>query len=70
MTYGTVKWFDSKKGFGFITADDGGPDVFVDYAELEGEGFRSLEAGQRVEFETRPAKTGPEARAVRVVPPR
>ncbi|MBF6173701.1 cold-shock protein [Nocardia blacklockiae] len=67
MAHGTVKWFDSKKGFGFITADDGGPDVFVDYAEVEGVGFRSLEEGQWVEFEIRRAKAGPEARGVRVL---
>ncbi|GAB2708266.1 cold-shock protein [Nocardia thraciensis] len=67
MAYGRVKWFDSKKGFGFITADSGGPDVFVDYTEVEGIGFRSLREGQRVEFEVRRAKAGPEARNVRVV---
>ncbi|WP_280265907.1 cold-shock protein [Nocardia wallacei] len=67
MAHGTVKWFDSKKGFGFITADGGGPDVFVDYTAVEGVGFRSLAEGQRVEFEVRRAKAGPEARSVRVV---
>jgi CspA family cold shock protein len=67
MARGTVKWFDSKKGFGFITHDGGGPDVFVDYTEVEGEGFRSLVEGQRVEFEIRRAKTGPEAKGVRVL---
>ncbi|MBF6329248.1 cold-shock protein [Nocardia transvalensis] len=68
MAQGTVKWFDSKKGFGFIVQDGGGPDVFVDYTEVHGEGFRSLREGQRVEFEIRRAKAGPEARAVRVLP--
>ncbi|MFF0487471.1 cold-shock protein [Nocardia sp. NPDC003482] len=67
MARGTVKWFDSKKGFGFIVADEGGPDVFVDYTELEGVGFRSLTEGQRVEFEVRRVKAGPEAREVRVL---
>ncbi|MGF6880655.1 cold shock CspA family protein [Nocardia sp. GAS34] len=68
MAQGTVKWFDTKKGFGFITQDSGGPDVFVDYTELEGAGFRSLAQGQRVVFEIRHTKTGPEAKDVRVVP--
>jgi CspA family cold shock protein len=67
MALGTVKWFDTKKGFGFIHQDDGGPDVFVDYTELEGTGFRSLVEGQRVAFEIRHTKTGPEARNVRTV---
>jgi 3D-(3,5/4)-trihydroxycyclohexane-1,2-dione acylhydrolase (decyclizing) len=67
MAYGTVRWFDSRKGFGFIAQDGGGLDVFVDYTEVEGEGFRSLAAGQRVRFEIRQAKTGPEARSVRVL---
>ncbi len=67
MALGTVKWFDTKKGFGFIRQDDGGPDVFVDYTELEGTGFRSLVEGQRVVFEIRHTKTGPEARNVRSV---
>ncbi|ATL69516.1 cold-shock protein [Nocardia terpenica] len=67
MTSGTVKWFDSKKGFGFIASDGGGPDVFVDYTEVQGAGFRSLREGQRVEFEVRRAKAGPEARGVRLL---
>ncbi|WP_019930078.1 cold-shock protein [Nocardia sp. BMG111209] len=68
MAHGTVKWFDSKKGFGFIAADDGGPDVFVEYTAVVGEGFRSLVAGQRVRFEVRRAKAGPEAVDVFVMP--
>ncbi|GAB2637953.1 cold-shock protein [Nocardia goodfellowii] len=67
MTQGTVKWFDSKKGFGFIVEDGGGPDVFVDYLELQGSGFRHLTEGQRVEFEIRHVKAGPEAVGVRIV---
>ncbi|MEV0245866.1 cold-shock protein [Nocardia sp. NPDC050712] len=67
MAYGTVKWFDTKKGFGFIAADGGGPDVFVDYLELDGSGFRNLAEGQRVEFEIRQVKAGPEAVGVRVI---
>jgi CspA family cold shock protein len=67
MAHGTVKWFDTKKGFGFISQDSGGPDVFVDYTELEGAGFRTLAPGQRVVFEIRHTKAGPEAKDVRVL---
>lgn len=51
MAQGVVKWFNSEKGFGFIAQDDGGPDVFVHYSAVSGSGFRSLDEGQRVEFE-------------------
>ncbi|MGV9411139.1 cold-shock protein [Nocardia sp. NPDC003693] len=67
MVHGTVKWFDSEKGFGFLTSDEGGPDVFVEYTAVEGRGFRSLAEGQRVEFEVRATKPGPEAVVVRVI---
>jgi len=67
MVHGTVLWFDSEKGFGFIGQDEGGPDVFVDYLELAGVGFRSLEEGQRVMFDLRHSKSGPEALGVRVI---
>ena len=67
MVHGTVKWFDTEKGFGFIAQDGEGPDVFVDYRELQGSGFRVLSAGQRVQFELRQVKAGPEAIGVRVV---
>ncbi len=50
MVQGTVKWFNGQKGYGFITKDDG-QDVFVHYSAITGQGFRSLEEGQRVEFE-------------------
>jgi CspA family cold shock protein len=50
MVQGTVKWFNGQKGYGFITKDDG-QDVFVHYSAISGQGFRSLEEGQRVEFE-------------------
>jgi CspA family cold shock protein len=52
MATGTVKWFNSEKGFGFITQDDGGPDVFVHFSAISGDGYRSLEENQKVEFET------------------
>ncbi len=48
---GTVKWFNSKKGYGFITRDDGQGDVFVHFSAIQEDGFRSLEEGQKVEFE-------------------
>ena len=52
MAQGTVKWFNGEKGFGFIAVDGGGPDVFVHYSSIESSGYRSLDEGQRVEFDT------------------
>lgn len=60
MPQGTVKWFNPEKGYGFIRRDDG-EDVFVHYSAIQGEGFRSLEEGQRVEFEVTEGKKGPQA---------
>jgi CspA family cold shock protein len=51
MAQGTIKWFDNKKGFGFIAQDQGGPDVFVHFSCIDGEGFKTLSEGDRVEFE-------------------
>lgn len=52
MNNGTVKWFNSQKGFGFISNDNGSGDVFVHHSAIEGEGFKNLEEGQRVTYET------------------
>jgi CspA family cold shock protein len=67
MAQGTVKWFNSEKGYGFIAQDNGQPDVFVHYSEISGAGFRNLEEGQRVEFEIGQGNKGPQAQAVRAV---
>ena len=66
LSKGTVKWFNSKKGFGFIERE-GGEDVFVHYSALEGNGFKTLEEGQEVEFEEVEGKKGPQAENVRVI---
>jgi CspA family cold shock protein len=66
MTQGTVKWFNSEKGFGFIAPDgDNLPDVFVHYSAIATDGYRSLDENQRVEFETTQGQKGPQAENVR-----
>ncbi|GAB3485358.1 cold-shock protein [Nocardiopsis coralliicola] len=65
MAQGTVKWFNGEKGFGFIAQDEGGPDVFVHYSNIQGSGFRNLEDDQRVEFEVTQGPKGPQAEQVR-----
>ena len=66
MTTGTVKWFNGEKGFGFI-AREGGDDVFVHFSAIQGDGYRSLEEGQRVEFDVAPGRKGEEAQNVRPI---
>ena len=61
MTTGTVKWFNSEKGFGFISQDSGGPDVFVHFSAITGNGYRNLEENQKVEFETTQGPKGLQA---------
>ena len=66
MAQGTVKWFNADKGYGFI-AVDGGRDVFVHHSSIQAEGYRSLEQGQRVEFEITQSDRGPQADLVRAL---
>jgi cold shock protein len=65
-TTGTVKWFNAEKGFGFI-AREGGDDVFVHFSAIQGDGYRTLEEGQRVEFDVAPGRKGEEAQNVRSI---
>jgi CspA family cold shock protein len=67
MAVGTVKWFNATKGFGFITPDEGGEDLFVHHSAIEMQGYRELAEGQRVEFEKAAGPKGPQASAVRPV---
>jgi len=67
VAQGTVKWFNSEKGFGFIAPAGGGDDVFVHYSEIQGNGFRSLEENQQVEFEVGQGQKGPQAMGVRAI---
>lgn len=60
MATGTVKWFNADKGYGFITVDNG-DEVFVQFSEIQGEGFKTLEEGQKVEFEVTQGNRGPQA---------
>ena len=67
MAQGSVKWCNGEKGFGFIAQDGGGPDVFVHYSEIQGTGFKTLDEGQRVEFEVGQGQKGPQAQSVRAI---
>ncbi|WP_147918809.1 cold-shock protein [Ruania zhangjianzhongii] len=67
MTVGTVKWFNSEKGFGFIAPEDGSADVFAHYSAIVADGYRSLEENQRVEFEVTQGPKGPQASNIRAL---
>jgi CspA family cold shock protein len=67
MAQGTVKWFNSEKGFGFIQQDGGGPDVFVHFSAISGTGYKSLEENQKVEFDVTQGPKGPQAENVRAL---
>jgi CspA family cold shock protein len=67
MATGTVKWFNDTKGFGFITQDGGGQDVFCHQSAIQSTGFRSLTEGQKVEFEVKQGPKGLQAASVRVI---
>jgi CspA family cold shock protein len=69
MSSGTVKWFNDAKGFGFITQDDGGADVFCHFSAIQSEGFKTLTEGQKVEFEVKKGPKGLQAENVRVLTP-
>jgi cold shock protein len=64
---GKIKWFNDAKGFGFVTPDDGSKDVFVHFSSIQGEGFKSLAEGDKIEFEVQESDKGPKAANVRKV---
>ena len=67
MATGTVKWFSDEKGYGFVTPDDGSKDVFVHFSSIQGEGFRSLAEGAKVEYEVTEGAKGPQASEVKLI---
>ncbi|HLU43569.1 MAG TPA: cold-shock protein [Natronosporangium sp.] len=67
MAQGTVKWFNAEKGFGFISVDGGGEDVFVHFSAIQSNGYRTLEENQRVEFQVTHGPKGPQADQVRAI---
>ena len=67
MNNGTVKWFNNEKGFGFISPENGGKDLFVHHSDILGSGYKSLEENQRVSFEPAQGQKGPQAKSVQKV---
>ena len=67
MATGTVKWFNDTKGFGFISPDDGGDDLFAHFSEIQADGFKTLQDGQKVSFEVTQGKKGLQAANIKVV---
>jgi CspA family cold shock protein len=67
MPNGTVKWFNDSKGFGFITPDDGGKDLFAHHSSIQMDGYKSLKEGQKVSFEVRDGEKGPAAANIKAV---
>lgn len=67
MATGTVKWFSTDRGYGFITQDDGGKDAFVHHSAIRGEGYKSLVEGARAEYEVEEGPKGPQARDARAI---
>lgn len=65
--YGTVKWFNNEKGFGFISPENGGKDLFVHHSDILGSGYKSLEENQRVSFESAQGQKGPQAKSVQKI---
>ena len=67
MATGTVKWFNGEKGYGFVTPDDGTKDLFVHFSAIQADGYKSLDEGQKVEYDATQGQKGPQASNVRVV---
>ena len=67
MATGTVKWFNGEKGYGFITPEDGSKDLFVHFSAIQAEGYKSLDEGQKVEYDATQGQKGPQASNVRIV---
>jgi CspA family cold shock protein len=67
MATGAVKWFSNEKGYGFITPEDGSKDVFVHFSGIEGDGYKTLNEGQRVEYTVTQGQKGPQATGVRAI---
>lgn len=67
MATGTVKWFNSEKGYGFIAPDDGSADLFAHFSAISGDGFKELREAQKVEFDSEPGPKGPQAANIRAL---